>query len=618
MVGSMKFRKFAESVLLPFLFFAVALAVRIPRLQEIPRFRGGEMEVTLQLVNGERFPLTNQHPHIGALANYIYALGYWLLGVHYWVPRVLTAIAGALTVSAVYLLARRLAGTRVAVLSALMMAVSVYHVYFISHIPYSNNLTPIFVLLVALTFFRALEKEKPLWLAVSAFVYGMALQTHPSVITLFPALVLLFIIQGKERLLKWIRKPAFYLIIPAVCLGCANLIFYNILTGMGSVEFELTYPKYALQKDPGVHSYLTNTQNEWTLLFRLLGGEAESKSLSGYWQSPAFLLCAAALLAGLVLLIKRRKMELPALFMMPMLILPVINRGYDFCRFGRYLGFLLPMACVLSGYGAVRVFDFLKQRFPRFRILVIAVFLILPVSYVVRHLVELRRTYAVLQNTDTTKVFLQTQKMLDTYDRKRTTLLLDLYSYESSALKIFLESDGWKVEEMANTAIFSLRKGNVAPVKFRALESQVKRFKAGGEVIAIVSPLALKSFLTQAGYLSLDGCLAQEVVKRRNIYRILLNNAYYVFRVTPRNTMGKEQEYGEPLQSLVDIAQFIPADLYRGIPRKRRHGPLRNPDLPSSQLQRLAEGLNSFCTLVPQYPVVPWKICAQKRNDAAQ
>ena len=615
----MRFRKFVECWLLPLLFFAVALAVRLPRLQEIPRFRGGELEVTLKLVRGEQFPLVNQHPHIGAVANYIYALGFWLLGVHYWVPRFITAVAGALTVSAVYFLARRLAGTRVAVLSALMMTVSVYHIFFISHIPYSNNLTPLFVLLVALTFFRALDEEKPFWLAISAFIYGMALQTHPSVITLFPALVVLFLLQGKERLRRWIRKPAFYLIIPAVCTGCANLIYYNILTGMGTVEFELRYPKYALEKHPGVHSYFVNTGHEWMLLLRLLSGKAEAMSVQRYWHSPAFLFCTVAMVAGLVLLAKRRKLQLPVLFLLPMLIIPMINHGYEFCAFGRYLGFLLPIACILSAFAAIWCLDSMKELFPRFSLLIIPLWLLLPICYIVSHSMELHRTYAVLRNTDTAKVLLEARKIIEGYDRSHTTIVVDLYAYDSKSLITFLESDGWSVEQMANTATFNLRKGHDAHVTFSSLNPQVARLKRRGEVVAIVSPLTLKSFLAKAGYESLDGCLAQRKDILRSLYRILLNETYFVFRVVPRRQIMDVQSWEEPLQSLIDLAEFFPDDLYRGIPSRKQTHALRNPQgISVHRLKALAESLNSFCTIAPQYPAAKWKICRQGHDDASQ
>ncbi len=615
----MTFRKFAECWLLPVLFFALALAVRLPRLQEIPRFRGGELEVTLSLIQGEEFPLVNQHPHIGALANYLYALGYWLLGVHYWVPRVIAAIAGALTISLTYLLARRLAGTRVAMLSAFMMTVSVYHVFFISHIPYSNNLTPLFVLLTALTFFRAMEQENPLWLVLSGLLYGMALQTHPSVITLFPAVIVLFVLQGKERLRRWIKRPGFYLIIPAACLGCVNLIYYNIVTRLGSVAFQLRYNKYALEKDPGVHSYLANITEEWMLLLRLLAGKAEAMRTQLYWHSPLFVLCAVSMAAGVILLIKSRKLHLPVLFLTPMLILPMINRSYDFCAFGRYLGFVLPLACILSAYAAIRFLDFMIGRLPRLRLMIIPLWLILPFSYCAWHRLELERTYEVLQNTDTTKVFLEARKLLESYDRNHTTILVDLYAYDSKSLTTFLESDGWNVEEMADTTTFSWRKGNVALVRFRHLDSQVVRLQARGGVVAIVSPLVLKSFLTQAGYGALDACLAQGKGVRRNIYKVILNETYFVFRAVPSDMMPDNimdgASWPEPLQSLVNLAPFIPDDLYHGIPRRKRNQPLRNPEgLPALQLKSLGDSLSSLCTVVPQYPAVPWKICKQEQE----
>ena len=168
--------------------FLIALAVRWPRLFEIPKFRSNELDITLKLVRGETFPLINQHSHIGALSNYIHAAGFWLLGMHYWVPGLITVLAGSATVALVYVWGRRILSPTVALLAAILLSTSVYHVYFLSHVPWSNCLTPFFVLLMLTAFFRGMREGSIASLVLAAFLFGLAFQTHPSVITLLPGL----------------------------------------------------------------------------------------------------------------------------------------------------------------------------------------------------------------------------------------------------------------------------------------------------------------------------------------------------------------------------------------------------------------------------------------------
>lgn len=93
-----------------FSLFVLALLVRVPYLLTAPGYKSNELEVTMELVRGERFPLYNQHPHIGALANYINASAFWIFGLHYWVPRVVILLMGSLTVALLYLLGKKIGG----------------------------------------------------------------------------------------------------------------------------------------------------------------------------------------------------------------------------------------------------------------------------------------------------------------------------------------------------------------------------------------------------------------------------------------------------------------------------------------------------------------------------
>ena len=150
--------------------FVLAAGIRFWFLFQVPGFlESNELEVTMQLVDGKRFPLFSQHEHIGALANYIVAIAFWILGKHYWVPRLVILILGSLTVSLTYLFGKRLLGRNAAFLGSLFLAASMYHIFNLSHVPWSNNMTPFFTTACLLFFTIALQEQKNSWLILSCF-----------------------------------------------------------------------------------------------------------------------------------------------------------------------------------------------------------------------------------------------------------------------------------------------------------------------------------------------------------------------------------------------------------------------------------------------------------------
>src|SRR4026208_688961 len=133
------FRRRFETIILPVFLFIFALAIRLPYLFELPDFiEENEFIDTLTLLHGKAFPLINRHSHIGAIANYLYASSFWIFGRHYWVPRTVEVLLASLTIPLLYFLAKRLIGTKGAIVSAWLLAGSLFHIYFISHVPWSN------------------------------------------------------------------------------------------------------------------------------------------------------------------------------------------------------------------------------------------------------------------------------------------------------------------------------------------------------------------------------------------------------------------------------------------------------------------------------------------------
>ena len=595
-----------------FLLFLVALAIRWPKLFEIPKFRSNELDITLKLVAGQAFPLINQHSHIGALSNYIHAIAFRLLGMHYWVPGLITVLAGSATIALVYLWGKRVVSSGVALIGAILLSMSVYHIYFLSHVPWSNCLTPFFISFTLLTFFKGTQEGSVTYLVLAAFLFGLSFQTHPSVITLLPGLAVLFVLYARNGVRAWIKRPAFYLIFPAVMIACANLIVYHGFIQIHRVKSPLAYPtKYALEEHPTASSYFSNTGKAWTLLTRLMAAQVDTKPRIEHWKNPVFLLCALFLLIGLVTAIRKRKYELPILLLSPMLLIPAFNRIYGFCNFGRYEGFILPVALLLIAYAGNEIFIFAKDRGKAAKAIIGIVlsggFLFL-LSY---HAYQLQRIYSVLRVSDSSMIFLKTRQLLldRKYDKRRTAVLIDAFSWHENQMKPFLQSDGWTVDRLTETDTINVKTRNFLKAGFATLPAQVKKFAAHGNsnILVLASPMILKPLLSSGHCESYEGNLeAAELERPNNLYMLLIGHVYYLFRVTS----GKPPIADLPknLTVLLDAAPYIPDDLYRALPN-RKSGPLRNPDMPPQTLKALRVMLMKTANALPKFPIITSAIC---------
>jgi hypothetical protein len=547
-----------DSLIIVFLFL-VALSLRIPYLFTAPEYKSNELEITLQLLNGERFPLHNHAAHIGALANYIVAAAFVIFGRHFWVPQIVILLMGSFTVALLYPLGKKLIGTSSAILASLMLAGSMYHIFELSHSSWSNSMTPFFTVCFLLSFVTGLQTQKSSWLILSGFLFGLALQTHPSVITLVPFVICAFLVQGKEKLRYWLKRPAPYLMILAVLLGYANMIYFNLIRALETLHHAFHYPGYSLEENPGIQSYFHNLKGEWMLLLRLLSGAAEEqRALINYWQNPVFLLCAIGLFAGIFLCMRRKKWELPLHLTFPILIIPILNKGYEFCKFGRYLGFLIPIVCLLSAYAAVELLAFLRLR----KLVAAAlIWLILPATYFGYHYDQLHKTYVELQSQDQSFfTFRQVRSFLESYNKDHTAILIDEASWKGNNLFVFLATDGWNVVKLG---VRGNRISNFESAQEVYLDNHFESAifdkihnMPGLKILAIVSPRSLKSLFLNAPIAACRGCLAARPAAGP-IYHQLLNNVFYLFELGPARVRDNIAE-DSLLTVLTEASPFLP------------------------------------------------------------
>jgi len=330
---------------------------------------------------------------------------------------------------------------------------------------------------------------------------------------------------------------------------------------------------------------------------------------SEQWRNPVLLACFAVLLTGIIFSLFRKKWSLPLLLLIPMLLIPAVNKVYGFCNFGRYMGFLLPIGLLLISIGIIEISGLVKNwKFAR-----MACVMLLVCGLISYHFYQLSRVYAALSLRDSSAILMTMRRMLHGFDRKETAILIDGFSWHENQMRPFLISDGWYVERLIQTDLLNLRTRNVEKVHFELLPEQLKRLEALNRrnVLIIASPMILKSLLATGHLVSFEGCLSNQKPDRPNIYEVLLSGVYYVFRVTSLNKRPDESD--STLQPFLPIANWIPDDLSRGLRERNLGGPAKNPEFPHQQWHEFRDYLETQTSRIPQFPDINHRICMAER-----
>jgi hypothetical protein len=521
--------------------FLLALAIRFYDLYESPGFfEGKELQVTLDLVHGTHFPLYNQNPHIGAFANYLIAAFFELFGLHWWIPRAVIVLMGALTIPITFLLGRRLTDARTALLGSIFMAFCMYHALLLSHVPWSNCMSPFFSAASSLCFVKAVQSRKFIWMGWGGLFFGIALQTHPSLVTLLPPIILISLFLGDApiRLRIWSSAPLLALF--GAVIGYANMIFYNVAHRMGSVTFGMQYPTYALQRDPQITTYVRNLKNAGVLMLRLISGGAEVKSLQPFnWLTFTVILAGVMLVSGLIICLYKKSWALPALFLLPFLTIPIFNRSYELCQFGRYLGFLLVPAYLLMARSIILIFDFLSSRVSvvaySFLILLSALFITAEADQLHKLSTEMKS-----RNSSMT-VYKETASLLRESGMKGYPLLVDRGSWKASNLITFLQTDGWDARPLNGTSWKEEKRMLAGEFVADAIYAEVKGMqKQHGNVVAIVSPNILLTLMRGQSIDTCLGCLSVQDESRPA--RNLLSKTLYFLVIPPAQNIHNETD----------------------------------------------------------------------------
>jgi 4-amino-4-deoxy-L-arabinose transferase-like glycosyltransferase len=196
---------------------AVAAVLRLVRLGEVPNIvSGDEGRIGLlgqAVLHGE---LHNMFSTIyGHSTIYLYLIAGLMrwLGENPMALRLSSAVAGALTVPALYILARRFFGIRVALIAASVLVVSHIHVHFSRIIVAGGIQDALFATVAFYLFLSGLEERSPTRMVLSGLVVGMHMYIYMGarlVVLFLPVYVLALLLTNPKVVRENVRNLAIF------------------------------------------------------------------------------------------------------------------------------------------------------------------------------------------------------------------------------------------------------------------------------------------------------------------------------------------------------------------------------------------------------------------------
>jgi 4-amino-4-deoxy-L-arabinose transferase-like glycosyltransferase len=358
----------------------LGFTLRLPYLWDIPRLTDELQEIlwALSIARGEMLPLTAVDSYYGPIWSYLLALTFRLVGPSDAIPRLVAAILASAGIALTYVVCRAFVDKKSALFAALLLLTSGAHVVITAHTARSNSTTPLFLLGVVWLTHRAISVGDGRALAAAGLVFGLALQTHISVIAFVPGVALAVLI-GRPRLLL---SPWPVLAGLGAAVGYANMILYNLLNDFYSFNHAHHLQEgYSGGRSMDLATYASNLQALIQSLMRMLSGTIDiDDSLARY---PYVI--AAGL--GLLILAKRGAI-LPLLFCLSaVIVLPYFNPRYGPILSGRYLVPLLPFCFLGIAITAGTLVDLaLRQQTERVRYGVLAAVILVACTFPLVHL----------------------------------------------------------------------------------------------------------------------------------------------------------------------------------------------------------------------------------------
>jgi 4-amino-4-deoxy-L-arabinose transferase-like glycosyltransferase len=264
-------------------------------------------------------------------------------GVNEWSARLVPVLVGILTIPILYLIVKRMVGARTAILSALLLTVAPWHIYWSQNARYYTLLLLLYTLSLFI-FYWGLEKDQFRYLALSVLLWAVAIVVHPTAIILVCVIVVYLLLL---KLLPFSEPPGFRL---------KNLLPFLLLP--------LFYGAFDLVRAASMDTVPTAGESDWRITFILAHFFAGKLSLHAlrlllgvifYLGIP---LTCMSLLGGLYLLLKKNRsallLSLGALVPLLMLLVPVSQTRYVFLA--------LPCWIILGALAVTHIFTHTEKQ----------------------------------------------------------------------------------------------------------------------------------------------------------------------------------------------------------------------------------------------------------------
>jgi len=348
-------------ILISLALLLLALLLRHPYLHLIPRYTDemGEASWAMDIAQGRRLPLTSREAYYGVVHLYLIAMLLRLLGPSPLIPRMLVMVTGALTVVSTYWLGRLTKDRMTGSLAGLFMATNFSHILISSHIGSPSCMVPLFTTTLVVCLYTATLKQSLWLLAISGVLGGLAMQLHPVSVVLLLGMVIWFLAQPEGR--AWLKGSPPYLALLFFLLGYANMIWYNIQTGFGSIRTAAD-PRNAFVSRFTLRLYLTNLRNLFIQLAKMVSGTfLPGFQPDDYIRRPEVVIFGTVLLAAVALAIWQRQSSICVVgWMVPVLVIPWFTDAFNALMDTRYLAFLLPLNFVALGAALSSPFGWTK------------------------------------------------------------------------------------------------------------------------------------------------------------------------------------------------------------------------------------------------------------------
>jgi 4-amino-4-deoxy-L-arabinose transferase-like glycosyltransferase len=202
------------------------------------------------------------------------------------------------------------------------------------------------------------------WLPLAGFLLGLALQTHPLVVALLPGIALAVLLRD-VRLLK---TPWPWLALAAFLLGYANMVAYNVASGLDSLRTAQRIQTEYGTDQQAASGYGPTAAAMALLLARIVGGAVDQReSVAAYLLDPGVVFVGLAAVGGIVLLTARREL-VPLLAVSSfLLILPAANPKFQTLLTSRYVMPIVPLLFGCAGSFLVWLALLARARWPSTR-----------------------------------------------------------------------------------------------------------------------------------------------------------------------------------------------------------------------------------------------------------